>query len=170
LRRLARMKEVQTWLERIDAVEGRLQHSIGPLEGLTAPDPNSGEQWDASQVWGHLAEFVEYWIGIFGELIDEFAGESIPFGRASDDESRMAGLRHGSRLGFDRLWGEVRHDLDDLRHFLQTLPASAEHVVGIPPDGGERSLVDLIDAYLVDHLEEHAAQLESIRTFHPTTA
>ena len=163
------MKEVQGWLKRIDSVESRLQHCIGPFGGLTAPDPNSGEQWDASQVWGHLAEFVEYWIGIFGELVDEFDGEPIPFGRSPDDENRMAGVRHGSGLGFDRLWGEVSHDLGDLRHFLQTLPDLAEKVVGLTGDGTERSLAGMIEAYLVGHLEEHATQLESILAFHPTS-
>ena len=158
------MQKVATWLERIDDIETKLARLARPLAGLTGADPNSGEQWNAHEVWGHLAEFIEYWIEVFGEVIDQYEGEPISYGRGLDDSTRTAGLEHGRKMDFDRLWAEVRSDLGDLRQFLKLLPESAERVVGLHPDGGERTLEQMIDGYLVGHLEEHLAQLESLRT------
>ena len=158
------MYQIASWLERIDKIEEKLVDLARPLAGLTAPDPVSGEQWDAHEVWGHLAEFIEYWVEVFGEVIDEFAGDPIPYGRGPDDSTRTAGLVHGRKMDFDRLWAEVRSDLGDLRQFLKLLPDSAEQVIGLHPDGGERTLEQMIDGYLVGHLEEHLAQLESLRS------
>jgi hypothetical protein len=62
----------------------------------------------------------------------------------------------------DRLWSEIEADLADLRHFLTTLPESAWQVVGRHATG-ERPLAEMIEGYLVGHLEEHTAQLESLR-------
>ena len=163
-RRVVEMQQIASWLERIDDIAGKLEQLARPLAGLTEADPKSGEQWDAHEVWGHLAEFVEYWIEVFGEVIDQFAGEPIQYGRALDDSSRTAGLAHGRAMDFDRLWTEVQSDLSDLREFITLLPPSAESVVGIHPDGAKRTLEQMIDGYLVGHLEEHLAQLESLRT------
>src|SRR5438552_1680541 len=51
------------FLTRLDAVELRLDaHARSePPTGLTDPDPPTGEQWDAGQVWSHLAEILYYW-------------------------------------------------------------------------------------------------------------
>ena len=48
---------------RLTAVGTRLR-DLAPrrLDGLTDPDPATGERWDAGQVWAHIAEFVPYWI------------------------------------------------------------------------------------------------------------
>ena len=54
------MHQIASWLERIDKIEKKLEDFARPLAGLTAPDPASGEQWNAHEVWGHLAEFIEY--------------------------------------------------------------------------------------------------------------
>lgn len=157
------MVGLHAWLQRIDNIESRLERARGPYSGQTAPDVDSGERWDAHQVWGHLTEFVEYWIEIFGEVIDAFEGEPIAFGRPLDDEIRLAGLKHGQRFEFDRLWEELRHDLNDLREFLRRLPASADDVQGLRGDGEQLSMAELIDRYLVGHLEEHVAQLEALQ-------
>jgi len=50
--------DVDAVIARMAEAERRLaEHAAEVPTGLTAPDPASGEQWDAGQVWAHLAEF-----------------------------------------------------------------------------------------------------------------
>ena len=42
---------------------GLAEHAAKPPPpGLTEPDPGGEEQWEAGQVWAHLAEFPRYWL------------------------------------------------------------------------------------------------------------
>ena len=66
------MADLDSWLSRLDAVEARLRALATPTEGLTGPDPATGEQWEAAQVWGHVTEFIPFWIEQAGDVIDAF--------------------------------------------------------------------------------------------------
>ncbi|HEY7564268.1 MAG TPA: hypothetical protein VIA81_05025 [Acidimicrobiia bacterium] len=157
------MADVNSWLERIDQVEQRLSAVAGPAGGLTTADPDTGEQWEAGQVWGHLAEFIQFWIEQAGDVIDEFQGEPVPFGRTRTDTSRLAGIEQGRHTALTLMWQEVQSDLADLREFLQALPEGWDQAVGQHPRLGQVETSRIIEEFLVGHLEEHAEQLESLR-------
>ena len=64
--------------ERLAASRDRLeQHQVTAHQGLTAPDPNATEQWEASQVWAHLAEFIPYWIEQLQQIAAVYVSEPI---------------------------------------------------------------------------------------------
>jgi hypothetical protein len=154
--------DISGWVDRLNAVEARLQAMAVPRRGFTAADPDTGERWEAGQVWGHLAEFIQYWTAQVGDVIDAFQGEPVPFGRARDDPGRAAGIALGTRTPLPTLWEEVRSDLADLRNLLRALPDGWEKAVGLHPRLGQVPTPRIFEDFLVSHLEEHAAQLEQL--------
>ena len=159
------MADLGSWFARIQAVESRLRDLAARQSetvSLTRADPATGEQWEAGQAWGHMAEFVQFWVEQAGDVIDAYRGEPIPFGRIRSDPTRLAGIEQGRHLGIEDLWKEVRSDLADLRGFLEALPRGWESSVGLHPTLGEIPAERIIEDFLIGHLEEHAAQLEGL--------
>ena len=156
------MTDRDEWLTRIDAVEARLGDVSTPAPGLTDADPATGEQWEAGQVWGHIAEFIQFWVEQAGDVIDAYQGDPVPFGRTRADAGRLAGIEQGHRVAIDLLWEEVQADIGDLRSFINALPEGWEHAVGLHPTLGPMPIERVIREFLIDHLEEHAAQLEGL--------
>lgn len=153
---------IEEWLQRIDVVEHRLASEAEKSGGATDADPQTGEAWERGQVWGHIVEFVPFWTEQVGDVIDEYRGEAISYGRTREDAGRKAGIDAGLEVSIATLWEEVKSDLADLRAFLGVLPDGWERSVGMHPTRGEMSAAKIIDDHLVAHLEEHAAQLENI--------
>ncbi|MEX0667507.1 MAG: hypothetical protein WD313_04190 [Acidimicrobiia bacterium] len=156
------MADLDAWLARIDAVEARLRVLATPTEGLTDADPATGEQWEAGQVWGHIAEFIQFWVEQAGDVIDAYRGEPVPFGRTRSDPTRLAGIEQGRHVAIDIMWQEVEADLADLRRFLEALPQGWSDSVGLHSTLGVIPTERVVEDFLIGHLEEHAAQLEGL--------
>jgi hypothetical protein len=156
------MSVVEQWLGQVDAAEERLRAQAELTGGETGPDPSTGEVWERGQVWGHLAEFIAFWVEQAGDVIDEYTGTPVAYGRLKDDPGRIAGVDSGLTVAIGTLWEEVRSDLVALRQFLQALPGGWEQAVGRHPKLGEVRVEQIIESTLISHLEEHAAQLEGI--------
>ena len=152
------------YLGRVDAVEKRLVANARPLTGLSPEDATTGERWEASQVWGHITEFVPYWVEQIEEVVDEYQGEPVPFGRTTTDPDRIAGIESGKAMDFETHLHWLGVHLTDLRGFLSALPEEAWSVKGLHSRLGAMSLEQMIERMLVGHLEEHADQLEAIRS------
>lgn len=148
------------YLTRVDAVEQRLVANARPLTGLSPEDASTGERWEASQVWGHITEFVPYWIEQIEEVVDEYQGEPVPFGRITTDPDRISGIESGKTMDFETHLHWLGVHLTDLKGFLTALPEGAWSVEGLHSRRGAISLEQMIEQFLVGHLEEHAAQLE----------
>ncbi|HEY7582962.1 MAG TPA: hypothetical protein VIB78_05005 [Acidimicrobiia bacterium] len=155
------MSDIDAWLKRIDAVEARLEAQIDRSGGTTAADARTGETWERGQVWGHLAEFIAFWTEQAGDVIDDYQGEPVPYGRKGDNSARNAAVESGLDVPIETLWEEVKSDLAELRRFLHALPEDWSSAVG-NRDGQEVRAEDIIERTIVGHLEEHAAQLEAI--------
>jgi hypothetical protein len=153
---------IAEWLQRLEVVEQRLAREAEKTGGMTTSDATTGEVWERGQVWGHLAEFVNFWTEQVGDVIDEYQGEPIHYGRTRDDPGRVAGIDSGLDVSIGVLWQEVRSDIADLQSFLGALPEGWEKAVGAHPTRGSMNAREIIDDHLISHLEEHAAQLENI--------
>jgi hypothetical protein len=156
------MADLDAWFARIDAVEARLRALATPTEGLTEADPTTGEQWESGQVWGHITEFIQFWVEQAGDVIDAYQGEPVPFGRIRSDPTRLAGIEQGLHVPIDTMWQEVQADLGDLRSFLRALPENWSDSVGLHSTLGPIPTERIVEDFLVGHLEEHAAQLEGL--------
>ena len=160
------------FLARLDEVEGRLRRhaSSAPAPGLTDPDPPTGEQWDAGQVWAHLGEFLPYWAAQVRVVVDPSGEEPVPFGRTKTDPGRVAAIERDRRLPAEELMGRITGQIEEVRALIAELPTEAWGRRGLHPTLGVMDLPGIFEEFLVGHLESHAEQLDALRGEGPTDA
>ncbi len=149
------------FVARLDTVISRLEeHARTEAEGLTAPDPRTGERWDQGQVWAHLAEFIPYWIVELGTILA--ADDPPPFGRTQSDPRRLGEIDRRRGEPALALMATVHEEEAALRELLATLDDSAWERRGIHPTLGSLTVTEIVEDFLVGHLEQHAGQLDSL--------
>ncbi len=140
-------------------------HAAGAVpDGLTEPDPETGERWSAAQVWGHMAEFVPYWLEHVRRVLAEGSNDLVPFGRAGPDvDARAGGIERGKREPPARLMAEIQGAIAELSELLKVIDAAGWAARGRHPTQGVMPLGRIIEDFQVGHLEAHADQLDSLR-------
>jgi hypothetical protein len=152
-------------IQRLDSVEESLRaHAAREFraDALTAPDPPTGERWEAGQVWAHVAEFIPYWLGEAALVINRGLEVPEPFGRTKSDPGRIAAIERDRTTDQVRLWHRTAGDIVSLRAFLAGLDGASWRARGLHPTLGEMTLEQIFDEFLVGHLEQHAAQLDQL--------
>ena len=144
--------------ERLLAAAGRIRASASALSdgALTEPDPESGERWDRGQVLAHVAEMLPYWAEQ-AELI--VAGRQTEFGRVKSDPGRIGAIERDRREDPARLLARVQEGVAVVLALLERLDDRALAATGHHQTLGDMTVAELIDRFLVSHLEEHADQL-----------
>ncbi len=160
------MSTTDGYLARLDAVEARLAAAAAmapPPGALTDADPDSGERWDRGQVWAHLSEFIPYWIVQAGPVLGRQSPEAqVPFGRTKGDPERIGAIERDRREPVSVLWADTRADIASLRTFLGNIEPDQWEIRGLHPTLGEMTVDELVEMFLVGHLEQHADQLEGM--------
>jgi len=159
--------ELAALLARMDRAERRLQeHAAQPVpSGLTDPDPGGTERWEAGQVWAHLAEFPAYWLDQVQRLLaarTDGVAEPIPFGRTKADAGRIAAIERERHTAPVELLQRVVRDLGAVARVLRELPGDAWDARGLHRTMGEMPVRRIVEEFIVDHLEEHADQLDGL--------
>jgi threonine dehydratase len=155
-------------LDRLARVERRLaEHAARPVPPgrLTDPDPGATERWEAGQVWAHVAEFPGYWLDQIRHILAARAGgtpEPIPFGRTVEDPGRLAAIERGRRTNPAQLLLGVVAQLAEVAATLGALDDEAWKARGLHPRRGDMALPEIVQRFLLDHLEEHADQLDGL--------
>lgn len=152
------------FLARLDAVEQRLADLAAgpPPAALTDPDPQTGERWEALQVWGHLAELVPFWREQARRIAAARSADPVPFGRQPGDPSRRQGIERYRGAAPDAPWASLRADLAGLRQLIAGLGPEEWRARGHHPTRGVLTLEQIVESFLIAHLEEHAADLERL--------
>jgi hypothetical protein len=146
---------------RLDSVLARLEaHALATAAGMTPADPRTGERWDQGQVWAHLAEFIPYWIVEVGVVLA--SDEPPPFGRTQTDPWRLGAIDRRRNESPQALMATLREEAAALRDLLGELDATAWERKGVHPTLGTLTVAQIVDDFLVGHLEQHAAQLDSL--------
>jgi len=152
-----------TYAERLETVDRRFAAlAERDSTGLTEPDQKTGERWEAGQVWAHTAEFPGYWLGELAKVVAGWAGEPVPFGRVKSDPDRVAAIERDRRTDRAALFARVRDGIARTRDHLDALPADAWSAQGVHSTLGVMDVTRIVEEFLVGHLEEHAAQLDSL--------
>jgi hypothetical protein len=152
------------FLDRVEAVEERLERLVGvpPGPALTDPDPATGERWEWGQVWAHLAEFPAYWMERIRLVLSEPPEEAPPFGRVKSDPTRLEAIEADRRTPASELWQRVQDEFRDVRVLLQEMTAEDWERRVTHSTLGVMDMQRVVDEFLVGHLEEHTAQLEGL--------
>jgi len=156
--------DVEALLARLADAERRLaEHAAEPPpSGLTAPDPGGGEQWEAGQVWAHLAEFPAYWLAQAQRVVALPTYEPVPFGRVKTDAGRIEAIERDRHTDPAALLERVRSSLAEMTDALRSLPPEAWKRRGAHPTRGDMTVQRIIERFIVEHLEEHADQLDEL--------
>jgi hypothetical protein len=155
------------FLQRLGAVESRLRrHAATSAETLrdrrTDADPGTGERWEWGQVWAHLAEFIPYWLEQARHVVAEYRGEPVPFGRVKSNPERVAAVERDRATAVDTLWRRLQEQIGELRTHLGELPDGGWAVRGVHQTLGVMGMEQIVDEFLVGHLEQHADQLDGL--------
>ncbi len=152
-------------MTRLDAVERRLlahSQAITP-DGLTEPDDGGTERWEAGQVWAHIGEFVPYWHGQLRAVVGNYSGTPVPFGRMRTDPVRVGTIEENRNEPIAEHMAATNASLSGLRSYVATLTLRDWAAVGQHPVRGPISADKILETFVVDHLEEHADQLDGLR-------
>ena len=149
---------------RLDDVERRLNAHAEREKptGLTEPDPDGTERWEAGQVWAHMAEFVGYWSDELDRVLSTYDGDAVPFGRTKEDAGRLAGIETGRNEPVPELMGRVSEAIAELKRKLAGLTTAEWNAIGRHPTRGELDAEAIVELFIVAHLEEHADQLDGL--------
>ena len=160
------MTTTTDFLNRLSTVAKRLADhaSTAAPAGLTDPDEKTGEQWEAGQVWAHLAEFLPFWVAQARNVLTSFTGpDPIPFGRVKTDTNRVAAIERDRATAITELHARLTGGIDATRAFIDSVPDTAwTRVRGVHSTLGEMSLAQIVEEFMVGHLEEHADQLDGL--------
>jgi hypothetical protein len=158
--------------ERLAASDQRLTAlAAAEFHGLSTPDPGADERWDAGQIWAHLAEFPTYWLGQVLRIIDAAAAgqpQPIPFGRTKTDPGRVGAVERDRRQERSLMLERMRRGIEMTRKQLSGFTLDELDVHGLHPVRGEMTVAAIIERFIVDHLEEHAEQLEQLTAASPS--
>jgi uncharacterized damage-inducible protein DinB len=148
-------------LLRLTEAVQRLLATVAGLSMDQARRDPGGEEWSATKLLAHVAEMLPYWAGQAAEVAARADGGQ-PFGRTHDDPARIAAVEAGAGGDPARLADAVRAALDEAARVLRGIPAGSWSRSGRHARRGEMRVADIVEQFLVDHAEEHAAQAEGI--------
>jgi threonine dehydratase len=152
-------------LERLERVRRRLaDHAAQPLpDGLTDPDPGASERWEAGQVWAHIAEFPAFWLAQLEQVVAaDPSREPVPFGRTKADAARIEAIERERRTDPAELLRRVSTDIDTVLSSLTGLEPEDWQRRGLHPSRGAMTVRQIAEDFILDHLEEHADQLDGL--------
>jgi hypothetical protein len=147
-KRLERVCEEVTSLLRDPRVTARLG---------TAP---GADAWSAMQVLGHMTEMIPYWLNWCRVLIAA-TGEPPRFGRTAGSPERLAGVAHGATSKPDVLLAQLEREVRAAAGAIRTLSAAERSKRGRSSEGGEITVGEVIESFIVGHAEEHLAQVQT---------
>jgi hypothetical protein len=151
-------------IARIDGTQIRLAalaSSAPPPGPGTTPVGNEAE-WDAGQVWSHVAELTPYWIGEARRIVASRGDTPVAFGRVPEDGIRDSAIESGRYRSTAEQWRAIVAGLDEFRTYVRSLSEDDWDAQGIHVRGDLRTVRLVLTATVADHLDDHASQLERL--------
>ncbi|WP_298208290.1 DinB family protein [Ferrimicrobium sp.] len=131
-----------------------------PGGAVTEPDAETGEQWDNLHVLGHVSEMLEYWLAEVLRVLTH--GPDEPFGRLKRSPERIARIERSSELAVDELRHEIHLRALATIDLCRLLTPEQLSIRGLHPKFGLMTVERILMEFGVEHLHEHALQLESL--------
>ena len=147
--------------ERIQRLQGSVQRLLADIEQLPAEvlyrEPAAG-QWPVMSTLAHVAEILPYW----AHQAEKIARQpGAPFGRTHADADRIAAIEQHSHDSLETIVARIRGALEESVRTLRSLPDDAWARAGQHPTRGSMTAEEVIDRFLLNHVEEHTAQISA---------
>ena len=117
--------------------------------------------WGPPELLAHVDEMLPYWLGE-AERVLTGAAEPVPFGRVQSDPVRAAIIGRDRTVPFRELFARMAADARRWSDRLAALSDADLDRRGLHPSRGEMPVRDIIERFVVGHLEEHVEQLRAI--------
>ena len=127
-----------------------------PLATAFGTEPEAS--WGPREVLAHVAEMLPYWRGEL-ERVVEGSPEPVPFGRLQTDEFRIGLIERDRDLPTSLLFARIDLGLRDWANRIPTLTDSQRAKRGLHPRLGEVEADRILQRHILEHAEEHVAQL-----------
>jgi hypothetical protein len=154
------MSTVPEFTDRLRAAAARIRADAPGFapDRRTDPDTPSGERWDLGQVLAHVAEMLPYWTAQV-EMVLAAGGNRAPFGRVKTDPERIAAIEEDRGLDTAELLDRIDEGVDEAIMSMRRLTPGDLACTGRHSTRGVMSVSEILEDFVVGHLEEHADQL-----------
>ena len=165
-------------LDRLVTAAGRLEAQRAAVQ-RGAPWPTGSlargegeERWGPTEVLAHVAEMLPFWLGEMERVLDGggTADDPVPFGRTAADQVRTLTIARDATLPPRELFDRIGAGVERYRRRLPELSADDLARVGRHPVRGVLSVAEILERFVVTHIEEHAVQLEETLEAGPAAA
>jgi hypothetical protein len=152
---------VSVALARLDA----LRSAVGagapwPLSEVFDHTPEAA--WGPPELLAHLVEMVPYWHAELERIVAGGEPEPVVFGRIATDAGRLENIRRERSRPPAVLFDAIARSAAAFLVDWDGWGAAERARVGLHPSRGEITVADAAERMIAGHLEDHAAQLESI--------
>ena len=130
-----------------------------PLSADFGPGPEAA--WGPPEVLAHLTEMLPYWLGEVERILAAWP-TPVPFGRVATDELRIAIIGRDRTVPLRELFDRVTADVTRYERRLAELSTADLARLGLHPTRGPMSVQAVLNLIVVDHLDEHCAQLREL--------
>jgi len=157
------VSEIDALRERVATARTQMDRLPATGPGIVgAPDPQTGERWNGSNVLGHLAEALAFWTSQARAVL---AG-ATETGRGKPGYARRRkGIDAGTFLSEPELRSRTAAAVDGVMDLLSGMEDSdLDREILYRARSGERKmrLKDFVEELLVAHLEQHMRQLSEL--------
>jgi hypothetical protein len=129
-----------------------------PLAAHFGVEPEAS--WGPPEVLAHVTEMLPFWLGELERVLDGVS-EPVPFGRIATDPVRLGVIERDRTLPLRELWARLDSGID---RYVRRLPDFDDAAVGrrgLHATLGEMTVEQLLERFVVAHLEDHVAQLRT---------
>ena len=149
-------------IRRLNDVSTQLKPLLRERDAERRAKSISDADWSSMQILGHLVEMVPFWLNQAQILIAEpLTIEPLKFGRSIDSPERLAGPEQGAHGDLDDLLAQWDASIASASQVIITLTPEQRAKKGTHIRRGEMTAGDVIQFFIVDHAEEHLAQIQN---------
>jgi hypothetical protein len=117
--------------------------------------------WGPPELLAHVTEMLPYWLGEVERILAGWP-TPVPFGRVATDEVRIAIIGRDRTVPLRELFDRIEADVARYERRLADLRLADLAREGLHPTRGSISVQTILDLIVVEHLEEHCAQLREL--------
>lgn len=147
---------------RLEELVARLRQQVEGLsrEALYA-EPGEGA-WSVMKVLAHVSEILSYW-SRQAQVVAARDQNSQPFGRTPEDPDRIAAVEAHAHDALDGMLARLGEALAGATAILSAIPAGGWARTARHARRGEMTVEQIVDQFLVEHVQEHTQQVESVQ-------